>query len=216
MERGPLGILCRQKAFLEVGSIGSRESLETSRFDGDFPVLMTIIFTFTSLVDRQKVLQSGPWFILGRYLHLRPWSKDIQDRREFFGSMPVWICLPNPPLHFWCTGSISRIAYVVGKPVYLDEKSAIAFKLQFIRVCVEVSADNPFPKSVLVEVEGDDSSCHDQIIEYEMKIKICTNYYVFRHSEETCDEVFTQAIERLPVILIWRKTLVCLKWQKIL
>lgn len=102
--------------------------------------------------------------------------------------MPVWIRLPNLPLHFWSPGSINRIASIVGKPLFLDDKSVNGEKLQFARVYVDVSARNPLPKFVSIEIEGEVGCCYDQTIEYETSLKSCTKCVDFGHTDETCEE----------------------------
>jgi hypothetical protein len=54
---------------------------------------------FFEHVDYKKVLEEGPWF-WGREIIFITQSMEFDPRSMSITWIPVWVCLPNFPLHF--------------------------------------------------------------------------------------------------------------------
>lgn len=72
------------------------------------------IVRFKSIEDRGIVMIQGPYFIYGVPLFLRNWAAEFEIREDLMCVVPLWITLPQLPLHLWGEKSISKIASVVG------------------------------------------------------------------------------------------------------
>lgn len=69
------------------------------------------IVRFKSYEDREKVMAQGPYFIYGKPRFLKPWTTDFEIREDLLCVFPLWITLPNPPLHLW--GKATSRKYLV-------------------------------------------------------------------------------------------------------
>ncbi|KAL2926131.1 Inverted formin-2 [Bienertia sinuspersici] len=53
----------------------------------------------------------------GRPTVVKPWTKDFNFTEEVLRVVPVWLRLPNLPLHYWSNGSLGRTGSALGVPV---------------------------------------------------------------------------------------------------
>lgn len=75
-------------------------------------------------------------------------------KKENQTSVPVWIRLKNLLFDCWSVLVKSAIASVVGKPLYVDERTDQMKMVSFARVCVEIQINQPRCKSVEVVLKG--------------------------------------------------------------
>lgn len=79
----------------------------------------------------------------------------------------------------WRKNSLSRIASVVGKPIYADECIANQTRISFVRMPIEVNITNPFPNEITIkEATGRQIK---QAITYDWKPKYCPKCSVVGH-----------------------------------
>lgn len=97
------------------------------------------IFMFSSNEEKIKTLEGGPWHIAKNPLVLRQWETNLS--KPDLERTPLWITLPNLPLHFWTQEALSRIASVVGKSLFTDRYTRLRTRIAYARVCVEVTED---------------------------------------------------------------------------
>ncbi|CAI8595563.1 unnamed protein product [Vicia faba] len=96
------------------------------------------IARFKNNEDQEKVMEQGPYFIYGKPLFLKYWSPDFEIKEDILRVLPLWITLPNLPMHLWGKKSISNIASTIGKPITTDECTAKKLCISYARVLVEV------------------------------------------------------------------------------
>lgn len=63
---------------------------------------------------------------------------------------PVWVRLPDLPLHLYDKKSLFMIARILGNPVKIDEITADASRGSFARVCVDIDVLKPRPDTIWV------------------------------------------------------------------
>ncbi|KAB5561450.1 hypothetical protein DKX38_006407 [Salix brachista] len=103
-----------------------------------------LIFRFKQESDMQEVLAKGLWMFGGKHIALQQWHPRIQFEKNKIKSIPVWIRLYGLPFPLWTTEGLSRAASMVGKPLSCDAPTYNSTRLDYARVCVEVTADEDF------------------------------------------------------------------------
>jgi len=101
-----------------------------------------------------RVLQAGPWLFDGRLIIIKHCSPDSGLERDVLTSAPVWIRFPALHLKYWSQTILSKIASLVGVPLYMDKATTQFERLAYARSFVEISAKNHLPKCVHLEIEG--------------------------------------------------------------
>ncbi|KAL0907982.1 hypothetical protein M5K25_022442 [Dendrobium thyrsiflorum] len=92
---------------------------------GDFKFMLmggvSFICIFSSLEAQNAVLNGGPWTIAGRLVGLSKWTSSFDPNSLEGLFTPIWVRFPNLPLLYWDKKNISRIAFVIGRPLWFDE-----------------------------------------------------------------------------------------------
>ncbi|XP_058746627.1 uncharacterized protein LOC131619555 [Vicia villosa] len=129
------------------------------------------IVRFKSYDDMEKITAHGPYFIFGKPIFLKPWSPDFEITEDVLRVLPLWITLPNLPLHLWGKSSTSKISSVVGKPITTDECTAKKLWISYARVLVEVDITQK-PRDV-IWIKDHVGKKFEQKIEYEWRPRYC-------------------------------------------
>ena len=131
-----------------------------------------------------SVLQTGPWLFDGRLIILKQWSTDSGLDRDLLSSVPVWIRFPNLHLKFWSQNNLSKLADLIGVPLYMDKATTSMERVAFARCFVEISANAPLKIFVWLEVEEEEKVNID--VEYEWIPHTCTKCKSFGHIAAQC------------------------------
>lgn len=67
--------------------------------------------------------------------------------------MLIWVKLKNIPSVYWSRDGISVIASFLGTHLYTDDITDEATRIDFARVCVEVSLQSQYPHKINVVSE---------------------------------------------------------------
>ncbi|XP_058774580.1 uncharacterized protein LOC131648869 [Vicia villosa] len=129
------------------------------------------IVKFKSYADMEKVMAQGPYFIYGKPLFLKPWTPDFEIKEDLLRVLPIWITLPNLPLHLWGKSSISKISSAIGKPITTGECTAQKLRISYARVLVEVDITQKPRDSIVIKDHLGKKI--EQRIEYEWKPLYC-------------------------------------------
>ena len=108
------------------------------------------IIKFSSKSECSEILKGGPYFLNRVSLVVKKWSANFDFKEEILRVIPVWVRLPNLPLHCWGAETLSRIVSVVGVPVLADEYTMTQKKVSYARVLVEVDITQEFVKEISV------------------------------------------------------------------
>ncbi|GAV90240.1 DUF4283 domain-containing protein/zf-CCHC_4 domain-containing protein [Cephalotus follicularis] len=122
---------------------------------------------------------------------------------EECNSIPVWVKLFNVPVHLWTKLSLSYIASVLGRPLYMDVPTTNRQSLAYARICVDMSASSPFPISILLDL--DEGSTTVVGVEYPWKPQACSLCKVFDHTNKTCPKAVRKEWLPKPVVEACRK-----------
>lgn len=103
---------------------------------------------FLTIEDAKEVMYAGPYTIANRPMILKHWSVDFDFKAEFPNEIPLWVKFPNLPMSCWGIKSLSRIASVLGKPLFADECTTNQSRISFARILIEVNVSKPLPNEI--------------------------------------------------------------------
>eukprot|EP00253_Pinus_taeda_P008795 PITA_08795 len=137
------------------------------------------IFEFTTKEDRDLVFRNGPYFMGNQGLFLNKWTPDFDPSIDVPKEVPVWVRLPNLPLHCWSFQSLQKIGNGLGR--FID-KADNKGQYTCARICVEVDLEVGLPEATKLTV-GDWH--HFQKLDYEklpFKCRICHEHGHFQRN----------------------------------
>ncbi|GLJ41482.1 hypothetical protein SUGI_0858510 [Cryptomeria japonica] len=144
----------------------------------------------SSREDRGLLLQKGPWSWDKAYLCLKPWYSDFDPLTESFSKIPVWVRLPNLPLHFWGPSSLSTIGNSIGKFIAIPEKSKLLSNFTFARILVEMDFSKQLPAEIGLKVG---SKIRRQQLDYDGVVFRCKLCSATHHPTEGCSKASPSA-----------------------
>jgi len=66
------------------------------------------VFEFISKEDRDLIFRSGPYFMGSQGLYLNRWTPDFDPTVDVPKEVPVWVRLPNLPIHCWNVQALEK------------------------------------------------------------------------------------------------------------
>lgn len=70
---------------------------------------------------------------------LKEWSPGFNLQKDLLRTLPIWIKLPQLPLHLWGVRRLNKIGSAIGKPLVTDE--CIPSKLRVSYACILLEVD---------------------------------------------------------------------------
>ncbi|XP_058725589.1 uncharacterized protein LOC131596870 [Vicia villosa] len=129
------------------------------------------------------ILMKGPYSIRNIPLMLKEWRPDFNLKRDMLRTLPLWITLPQLPLHLWGENSLSKIGSAIGVPLVMNECTANKLRISYAIILVEVDITKELTKEVAIkDCEGRKMM---QKIEYEWKPPFCTKCQHVGHQCKT-------------------------------
>lgn len=138
-----------------------------------------IIARYYSQANYLKVLNGGPWLLMGHYLMISKWKPNFKPGDEEVHSTLVWICFPTLPLEMFDDNHLFHIGNAVGKTIKVDRNTVETAHGCFARVFVELNLGKPLPPNVLVWGRK-------RPVEYEGLHCICFKCGYYGHKMESC------------------------------
>ncbi|XP_048494365.1 uncharacterized protein LOC125494696 [Beta vulgaris subsp. vulgaris] len=89
--------------------------------------------------ERDAILFAGPYLFCEKPIIVKQWVPSFNFHNEVLRIIPLWAKLPNLPLHYWSSDSLSRIGSLLGIPVYADECTSKALR----KLPTEVQIEEP-------------------------------------------------------------------------
>ena len=133
------------------------------------------VFEFISKEDQDLIFRSGPYFMGSQGLYLNRWSPDFDPSVDVPKEVPVWVRLPNLPIHCWNIQALEKIGNALGR--FID-KAKPKGQYSCARICVEVDLKAGLPEAVKLSVG---SWNHFQKLDYEQLPFKCRHYHEHRH-----------------------------------
>lgn len=123
------------------------------------------VLRFNSHQDRDVVMMKGPYMIRNMPMLLVEWKPNFNLKKDMMRTIPVWIQLPQPPLHLWGAKNMGKIASVLGKPLMTDECTANRYRISYARILIEIDITQELQKEItIIDEKGEKMQ---QPVEYE-------------------------------------------------
>ncbi|KAL0924028.1 hypothetical protein M5K25_004830 [Dendrobium thyrsiflorum] len=87
---------------------------------------------------RDMVLMNGPWIIAGNIIGMDKWSPTSSPSSLHGLQSPIWIQLPQLHLMYWDTNNITRLANMLGEPLWMDSHKSTWGRSSYARICVRI------------------------------------------------------------------------------
>ncbi|XP_039155725.1 uncharacterized protein LOC120287105 [Eucalyptus grandis] len=127
---------------------------------------------------RRKVLEGVPITVAKIPLILQQWHPMMELKKDCHKTVPVWVRLRNLPVNLWFASSISALASVIGKPLFVDNRTEQMAMVAFARICIEINAASSFPEVIDFMLNGEPRSVD---VHYEWVPTLCPTCCSFGH-----------------------------------
>ncbi|XP_044474043.1 uncharacterized protein LOC123202280 [Mangifera indica] len=142
------------------------------------------LLKFKDVEGMMKVLEEETWMIGGQPLFVRRWEKNLSMVAENIKKIAVWVKFYGIPLEFWSLKGFSHIASVLGHPLYVDSVTEEGSRLEYARICVDISVNHDFPdKLELVLPTKENVAIRLECAWKPLKCNLCN---MFGHGNEEC------------------------------
>jgi hypothetical protein len=143
------------------------------------------IFEFISQEDRDLIFRNGPYFMGTQGLYLNRWTPNFDPASEIPKDVPVWVRLPNLPIHCWNPSSLQAIGNGLGR--YID-RAEPRDQYSCARICVEVDLEVGLPEAIKLKVG---TWQHIQKLDYEQLPFKCRGCHEYGHFQRNCPKALT-------------------------
>lgn len=144
-----------------------------------------LLFIFQNPEDYDRVLRGGPYVAYSSPLYLKPLSTGFLFQREELQHLPVWMQITNLPLECWTVWALSKLASMVGQPLYTDQLTRKQGRISFARVLVEVNITAESATTIPATLP--DGTEMDLPIHFESHFKFCTGCQQMGHYQTECE-----------------------------
>lgn len=141
-----------------------------------------LVVTLSCEDDYARLWTRGTLFVGVVGIRFSKWTPEFKFQAES-PIAPVWVRLPELPLHLFDKKSLCAIAKILGNPIKVDDYTADASRGAFARLCVEINVLDPPVKKIWVGW-GDHSQEIDVI--YEKIPSYCADCRMLGHATEVC------------------------------
>eukprot|EP00253_Pinus_taeda_P011388 PITA_11388 len=138
------------------------------------------LFEFSSKEDKDLIFQNGSYFMGPQGLYLNRWMPDFDPAVDVPSAVPVWVKLPNLPVHYWNWDSLKHIGNTLGK--FID-RANIKDQYDCAHICVEVELEVGLSKAIKIKVGN---WIHLQKLDYEQLPFKCQKCHVYGHFARGC------------------------------
>jgi hypothetical protein len=107
------------------------------------------IFVFDNLEDRNLIFRNRLYFMVPQGLYLNKWSLYFDPTQDIPSNVPIWVCLPHLPLHYWNPKSLESIGNTLRK--YID-KADRKEQYSCARICMEVDLEVGLSEAIQLKV----------------------------------------------------------------
>ncbi|XP_059654682.1 uncharacterized protein LOC132301449 [Cornus florida] len=143
----------------------------------------TFFFRFDSMDCCKKILAGGQWYLAGKPVSLRLWEQEAPKSSNSPTTMSIWSSFFNVPFEYWSATGLSYMSSAVGKPLFVDENTKNRSRVDYVRMCVEISPVSPLPASFQVNL-GD--RMENVRVQYPWIPHKCAKCLLFGYSSEEC------------------------------
>ncbi|OMO59330.1 hypothetical protein COLO4_34247 [Corchorus olitorius] len=133
-------ILNRKGVMAILRSIWSEEVAPGIREVGE----NTYGISFCSEKARDRIIDEGPWSIMGFSMNLQKWDSDITVSEIDFSELAIWVQIQDLPLEMLSSKNARIICQTIGSVIKVDEPTGLqGFGQSYLRVRVGINVDIP-------------------------------------------------------------------------
>jgi len=114
------------------------------------------IINFSTKVKRQCVLDKGPWFLRRSGLSMQRWFPDFNPLTMIAMTTPVWVILPNIPMHFYTPYFLSTLGNTLHRFIKVDTDRISKGFITFTCICVEIDLSQGIMDRILIDLTKGD------------------------------------------------------------
>lgn len=140
-------------------------------------------FKFANETDCLSILHGGPWIFGNSTLLLKQWTPDFCSHLDSVKVIPVWTLLNDLDPCFWSHSALSKIASIIGKPLFADPYTTDKTRISFARVLIDIDVSKDLPSSIKIDTPFGTKMIS---IEYEWIPHFCTICDCIGHSTQKC------------------------------
>lgn len=129
------------------------------------------LLKFRSHIDKDLIVMRGPYTIQNMSMVLRDWNPEFDFKRDTLRTFPVWVKLPNLPLHLWGDRSLGKIGSALENPLFTDECTANKSGMSYARILVEIDVTHKQRDCITIKDTFENKK--NQTVEYESKQTFC-------------------------------------------
>ena len=97
---------------------------------------------------------------------------------------PIWVRLPNLPLHFWTPHFLSTIGNSLGRFIKINGDRISKGLVTFARICMEMDLNAGLSNRILIDWTNDEPYIH--LLDYKNTSLRCRSCQQPGHLRETC------------------------------
>lgn len=158
-------------------------------------------FKFANKEDCLSVFHGGPWVFGNSTLILKEWSPDFCAQMESVKVVPVWTLFPDLDPCFWSSTALSKIASVIGRPLFADPYTTEKTRISFARVLIDIDISKDIPSFVKVNTPYGEKVV---TVDYEWMPHFCSHCDVIGHSLSKCRKNKVVANVKENATKVWR------------
>ncbi|XP_057866205.1 uncharacterized protein LOC131073721 [Cryptomeria japonica] len=156
-----------------------------------------LIIIFKNSLNINKVLCEHFWCWEDKFsLMLKPWHPDFNPSTKAFEKMPLWVRLPNLPLHLWFDSLLEAIGNALGDFLMVDIDSSSLLHSTYACLLVEMDISKGLPVEILIKTS---KGSWVQSLNYERTPFRCRRSFQTGHVVAQCDR------DRMPREASWWK-----------
>lgn len=144
-----------------------------------------LLFTFPDEDKARKVLEDGPWSVMGSILSLQPWEPQKSVFEVKFNLIPFWVQIHGLPLDVMNVKNVSKIASLIGE-ILLVENPLVEGKLLRTFFRVKVLVNTSLPLSTGFWVPRKHLNKVWVFLRYEKLQGFCYNCGLIGHEQRLC------------------------------
>jgi len=114
---------------------------------------------------------------------MKPWSPSFDPTLEQNSSAPVWVRLPNLPLHLLNSTSLEAIGNALGTFYFSSEDTQAYSKTTYACICMEMDFSKGFPSEICLTSK---SYVWIQKLDYKNVLFGCRSCFETRHLAKDC------------------------------
>ena len=126
------------------------------------------------------IFKNGPYFMGTQGLYLNRWTLSFDPASEVPKDVPVWVRLPNLPIHCWNPTSLQAIGNGLGR--YIDRVEP-RDQYSCVWIYVEVDLEVGLPEAIKLKVSD---WHHFQNLDYEQLLFKCRGCHEYGHFQSNC------------------------------